>query len=124
MRGVSPYLGIEKTTATCYYRALRRSEDILALDAEADTYEHQGRCSCSDGDSAFVRAERAACAADPELICYRATCQIHRICDSRVESFEQEKTRVTSIKRTTLSVRANSGMKTFRKLAALVSQSF
>ena len=112
---LTPYQAVSRTTATCYYKATQLSEKFLDLGCIADQYEHQGRASCTDGDKAFARSERAHAAAHESILQCRTTCCVHYLANARKGSLSHDEGTFSRVKHVVLALRAPNGMKTFRR---------
>ena len=115
---LTPYSAVARTTAKCYYHALRESELRLGLGSIAEKFESSCRAFCSDSDAALAREERAVEASSSDnasAIFLRTFCNVHRISTIREESCDLDNDCVTKMRQLVLTLRAAGGKRAFRQ---------
>lgn len=113
-RAVAPVQAMAKTTASVYYAASLKLESIFALGDIATEYSRVQRASCTDGDGAIARAERARAETFPREANLRTTCVLHKLCAAREGVCDLAPLVVRQVKHVVLSLRFGGHMKAFR----------
>ncbi|CAK0794156.1 unnamed protein product, partial [Prorocentrum cordatum] len=114
-----PYLSLPGTTSTCYFNASSMLHEALGLKSFEEEFESVQRVSCTDGDGACARAERAW-SIDSVTDALHQVDRIHRIMKYR-ESVVELSGLEKKVKHCALSMRFGNFMANFRHCVRVVS---
>jgi len=110
---VMPVLSMERTTANCYFDCLQLLDSLHQVEGVASQFERRQRLSCTDGDGAIDRAERARLG-EASASTLRTLCNLHKRKTDKVKACSLATTVVTQLTHAVLSLNINAGMRTFR----------
>jgi hypothetical protein len=121
-----PHQSMGRTTATCYFRCVRQSIDMLSLEGLMDLIDFIMIHVLKDGDAAVARCFRAYVLSLPEefqakmLATHLGFCIIHNRANIRQDVADINKPLVSKITHLSLAMQSHGGIKTFRKAVLIV----
>lgn len=113
-RVVCPVQAMARTTACVYFDSAAKLEATFNLEDVQSQYNRVQRASCTDGDGAIAKAERARLAVHEREANLRTICVLHKLCANREAVCDLAPLLCRQIKHVVLSLRFGNHMKTFR----------
>ena len=112
-RCIPPVQALARTTSHVYFAALQQSETWLGLEQLKAEFDRAQRGSCTDGDGAIGRAERAH-EAHHGVASLRSLCVVHKIGTMREDVCRVDAAVIRNVTHVSLSLRFGNHLKYFR----------